>query len=381
MDTDLFGYELAYGIKLGLTKAERIELGESSMTHAMVITGVHLDDKGSPVRYRVENSWGAENVGKDGYMCMTDAWFDEFVYQVVIRKEHMPSRLWSIFQKGIDEETDVLPPYDPMGSLASSMAIDSAPQDQANAVEESSEDLPEDEYEIEAILSHETGHFEQGEMAYLVSWKGYGPEHNSWVRAEDAENAKEMLKDYWKNAPRLKTVTKSVGGTKNGKGAKASQSASSRVKKERSSSQTLSQSRRSSARATPTATEMSLQQRQASSKREKTALKAMHTIPGVNSMSPAEEDDGDESEELTEAQLKRLGAEEANRRRKRMEMKRYHRLGDWEQVVKQIETVEKDENGKLLVFCLFENGSRQIYEASVVHYRCPQKVSHNTNKR
>lgn len=116
MDTALFNYELAYDVKLGLSKAERLELGESSMTHAMVITGVHLED-GKPIRYRVENSW-SDAVGDKGYMVMSDKWFDEFVYQVVIRKEYMPAKLWNIFERGVDEQTVHYPPWDPMGSLA-----------------------------------------------------------------------------------------------------------------------------------------------------------------------------------------------------------------------------------------------------------------------
>lgn len=117
MDPDVYDFELPFGIKLGLTKAERIEMGESSMTHAMVITGVHLDEDNKPVRYRVENSWGPDR-GDKGYMVMSDKWFDEFVYQVVIRKQHMPSHLWKLFTDGVNEETEVLPPYDPMGALA-----------------------------------------------------------------------------------------------------------------------------------------------------------------------------------------------------------------------------------------------------------------------
>jgi bleomycin hydrolase len=48
------------------------------MTHAMVISGVHLDANSKPIRYKVENSWGA-NSGDKGYFVMTDAWFEQCV--------------------------------------------------------------------------------------------------------------------------------------------------------------------------------------------------------------------------------------------------------------------------------------------------------------
>lgn len=49
--------EGAFGIKLGLTKAQRLETGDSQMTHAMLLTAVHLDNQGESVRWRIENSW------------------------------------------------------------------------------------------------------------------------------------------------------------------------------------------------------------------------------------------------------------------------------------------------------------------------------------
>ena len=67
----------AFDISLNLTKADRLRTEESSMTHAMVISGVHLDpDSGEPVRYKVENSWG-EEAGHKGWYLMTDRWFEE----------------------------------------------------------------------------------------------------------------------------------------------------------------------------------------------------------------------------------------------------------------------------------------------------------------
>ncbi|KAI9062851.1 peptidase C1B bleomycin hydrolase [Trametes sanguinea] len=114
MDTALFEYEATFDIKFGLTKADRLRTNESSMTHAMVISGVHLDAKGRPVRYKVENSWG-DAVGDKGYFVMSDAWFEQFVYQVVIPKALAPKELVKVFEEG---KKEVLPPWDPMGSLA-----------------------------------------------------------------------------------------------------------------------------------------------------------------------------------------------------------------------------------------------------------------------
>ncbi len=112
MDTALFEYEAAFDIKFGLTKADRLRTNESSMTHAMVISGVHLDPNGKPVRYKVENSWGPD-VGNKGYFVMSDAWFEQFVYQVVVPKAFAPKELVKVYESG---EKVVLPAWDPMVS-------------------------------------------------------------------------------------------------------------------------------------------------------------------------------------------------------------------------------------------------------------------------
>ena len=58
-----------------MTKAQRLDYGQSLMTHAMVFQGVNIDENGQPNRWRVENSWGPD-AGRDGYYTMTDRWFD-----------------------------------------------------------------------------------------------------------------------------------------------------------------------------------------------------------------------------------------------------------------------------------------------------------------
>ncbi len=113
MDLSIYDYELVYSTKFQLDKASRLEYEDSEMTHAMVITGVDLDEKGNPQKWRVENSWGA-TIGDQGYMYMIDEWFDQYVYEVVVRKEYLAPELLKI----LDTKPVVLPFWDPLGSLA-----------------------------------------------------------------------------------------------------------------------------------------------------------------------------------------------------------------------------------------------------------------------
>ena len=113
MDTNVYKLEELLGVKFGMDKAERLDYGESLMTHAMVFQGVNLDEDGKPNRWRVENSWG-EEPGEKGYYVMSDDWFDEYMYQVVVNKKYLSEEL----VKEYESEPILLEPWDPMGSLA-----------------------------------------------------------------------------------------------------------------------------------------------------------------------------------------------------------------------------------------------------------------------
>ena len=113
MDMDLFDFDLFYGTNFPMTKADRLEYGDSQMTHAMLFTGVDLDPKGKPRKWRVENSWG-KNRSDKGFDIMTDKWFDEYNYEVVVHKKYLTDKELEIYEK----EPVKLPPWDPMGALA-----------------------------------------------------------------------------------------------------------------------------------------------------------------------------------------------------------------------------------------------------------------------
>ena len=116
MDTAALDVDALFGFPVEgcLDRAERLDYGESLMTHAMVLEGVNLDADGRPTLWKVENSWGAEH-GRDGFDTLSDAWFDEYVYQVVVNKRYLTDAERAAYDA---EEPRVLAPWDPMGSLA-----------------------------------------------------------------------------------------------------------------------------------------------------------------------------------------------------------------------------------------------------------------------
>jgi bleomycin hydrolase len=111
-DADLRDYEGIYDTTFELDKASRLEYGAACMTHAMLFTGVDLV-RGRPRRWRVENSWG-EKGGKKGFYIMNDSWFDEHMFEIAARKTYLPLKL----REALKRPPIVLPPWDPMGSLA-----------------------------------------------------------------------------------------------------------------------------------------------------------------------------------------------------------------------------------------------------------------------
>ena len=114
MVNDMYDFTSSMDIELIQDKAGRLDYSESLMTHAMVLTGVDLDENGKSTKWKVENSWG-DKVGDKGYFVASDDWMDEYTYQIVVRKEFLTAEELAAYEA----EPKVLAPWDPMGALAS----------------------------------------------------------------------------------------------------------------------------------------------------------------------------------------------------------------------------------------------------------------------
>jgi len=143
LDLEAHDYQLVFDTKvnLNMTKAQRLIYGESCMNHAMVLTGVSIvnddgeavtngdcgangggggggSDESAPLggqvtKWRIENSWG-EDRNEKGYLTMTNDWFHEFVFEIVVDKKFCSQQVLDVYK----QEPIVLPAWDPMGALA-----------------------------------------------------------------------------------------------------------------------------------------------------------------------------------------------------------------------------------------------------------------------
>lgn len=107
-----FDIDRLFQINTFMPKEAMLDTWESAMNHAMVITGVNIED-GKPTKWKIENSWG-DDVANKGYYVATDSWFDKFVYQAVINKKYLSEQEI----KDLEKEPKKLELWDPMGTLA-----------------------------------------------------------------------------------------------------------------------------------------------------------------------------------------------------------------------------------------------------------------------
>ena len=78
----------------------------------MVITGVDVV-AGVPTQWKVENSWGSE-FGHKGHFTMSDEWFDNNGYTVVINRNLLSKKLKDALKK----KPVVIPDWDPINTAS-----------------------------------------------------------------------------------------------------------------------------------------------------------------------------------------------------------------------------------------------------------------------
>ena len=111
LDINTYDYSSLFGVDFGMDKKTRIQTYESGSTHGMALMGANILKDGSVDKWLLENSWGKK--GHNGYLIMTDEWFDEYMFRLVVNKRFLDKAALDI----LEQEPIILPPWDPMFSM------------------------------------------------------------------------------------------------------------------------------------------------------------------------------------------------------------------------------------------------------------------------
>ena len=109
LDTENFDYASLFSTTFPMNKADRIATFDSGSTHAMTLVAVDLDKDGNPLKWKVENSWGPNN-GAQGCLIMSNRWFNEYMFRLVVDKKYVPENV----QKEFEQKPVMVMPEDPL---------------------------------------------------------------------------------------------------------------------------------------------------------------------------------------------------------------------------------------------------------------------------
>lgn len=109
LDLNNLDYESLFGLTFNMDKKARVQSFDSGSSHAMTLVAVDLDDLGNTKKWLVENSWGATH-GHEGHLIITDDWFNEYMFRLVVEKKYVPEKILKL----LDKKPIRLPAWDPM---------------------------------------------------------------------------------------------------------------------------------------------------------------------------------------------------------------------------------------------------------------------------
>jgi bleomycin hydrolase len=109
LDLNNFNYEALFGVDFEMDKKARIQTFESGSTHGMALVGVNILPDSTVDKWLLENSWGADK-GNKGFLIMTDDWFSEYMFRLVVNKKYIDAETLKI----LDSKATMLPPWDPV---------------------------------------------------------------------------------------------------------------------------------------------------------------------------------------------------------------------------------------------------------------------------
>lgn len=109
IDIDNYDYESLFATSFPMNKAERIQSGASGSSHAMTLIAVDIDGNGATKKWMVENSWGDKS-GYKGRLIMTDKWFDEYMFRLVVERRYVPEDILEMMK----QKPILLPAWDPL---------------------------------------------------------------------------------------------------------------------------------------------------------------------------------------------------------------------------------------------------------------------------
>jgi hypothetical protein len=226
--------------------------------------------------------------------------------------------------------------------------------------DEDENDEEEEEYEIEAILDSKRNVFGPNTIGYLVKWKGYESEHNSWVAEEDAGNAQELINQFWRDNKKKKS------------GKKEPVSSKARQSRQSTGGASTSTPRRKNG---------------AVRSEDESASAPVPKKRGRGQRSNANEDDASEivaeSEDETSTAKKRKRGNASSARESSPpkeddlevgNMKPYMHLKSWDDLVARVETVEQKEGGELMIYFQLTTGERIRETSTICGQKFPQKL-------